>query len=151
MITELLLEIINQFSLRTLYFEMAWFATFGYLMHVFVVMGLTRLPFFTLVQAIFRLQVSAILTSFAIAPILGGVSIQLAKVLSFGNYAMYFAGQQVYVWFTVSMMFVASYVLCQVFVTVPCQRFRFALAVTNAGVGILGLFVIKALNLLILL
>lgn len=150
MITELLMEIINQFSLRTLYLEIAWFATFGYLMHVFVVMILTRLPFFTLVQAIFRLQLVTILTSFAIAPVLAGVGIHLSEVLSLGHYAMYFAGQQVYVWFMISMMFVASYILCQVFVTVPCNRFRFVLFLTNAGVGALGLFVLKALNVLIM-
>lgn len=151
MLSELLVEIINQFSLRTLYFTMAWFATFGYLMHIFVVMSLTRLPFLMLVQAIFRLQLVAVMTSFLIAPVLASVSIVLSEMLSVGAYSMYFAGQQVYVWFVVSMMFIASFVLCQVFVTIPCSRFRLVLVSMNIGVGILGLLVFKACNLLVML
>ena len=148
MMTGLVAEIISQFSLRILYLEMLWFATFGYLMHVFVVMALTRLPFLTLLKSIFRLQMTSIAISFVVASVFGAVGVVVSHMLSI-QHAVWFVGQQGYVWFVVSMMFVASYVLCQVFVTVPCSRFRTALIATNACVGVLGLLVLKAMNLLV--
>ncbi|MBM17866.1 MAG: hypothetical protein CL947_02225 [Epsilonproteobacteria bacterium] len=150
MLYDIIQETIQQFSLRTLYLEMLWFMTFGYLMHIFVVMGLTKLPFIDLVKGIFRLQVTVVLTSFLVAPCLAGLSIVISEMLS-ANYTMWFVGQQVYTWFVVSMMFVASDVLCNVFVTIPCTVFRRWLVITNAGVGILGFFVLKAMNLLSML
>lgn len=149
MIAEFIQEVIAQFSLRTLYIAMAWFATFGYLMHVFVVMALTRLPFLGLFKNMIRLQLMAIIGSYLVAPVFAALSIMTAQALS-AQYAMWFLGQQVYVWFTVCMMFMASMVLCQVFATVSCSRFRTWLIVTNAGIGMLGIFVLKALNLLVM-
>lgn len=147
MMTALISEIVNQFSLRSLYLEIAWFATFGYMMNVFVVMSFTRLPFMTLLQSIFRLQFVSLLISYAVAPVLAALSILLSHTLSV-QYAMWFASQQVYVWFTVSMMFITSYLLCQIFVTVPCNRFRLGVWLANITAGVLGVFVLKALNLL---
>lgn len=147
MIAQFIQEVIAQFSLRTLYLAMIWFVTFGYLMHVFVVMALTRLPFLGLMKNMFRLQLMALAGSYVVAPIFAALSIMTMQALS-ADYVLKFAGQQVYVWFTVCMMFMASMVLCQVFATISCSRFRTWLMVTNAGVGLLGIFVLKAMNLL---
>lgn len=148
MIAVILQETFRQFSLRTLYLEMLWFMTFGYMMHIFVVMILTKLSFVTLVKSIARLQLAAVLTSYLVAPVCAACSILLSKTFSV-NYTLWFLGQQVYIWFTVCMMFFSAFLLCQVFVTVSCHRFRMWLIGVNAGVGILGFFVLKAMNLLV--
>ena len=149
MIAHYIQEVIAQFSLRTLYLEMAWFATFGCLMHVFVVMALTRLPFLGLLKNIFRLQLMVIAMSYVVAPLLAAMSIVISSMLSV-QYAMWFMGQQVYIWFAVCMMFFASIIFCQIFATISCARFRWWIFITNIGVAVLGFFVLKSMNLLIL-
>lgn len=147
MVAELLQEIMNQFSLKTLYLAMVWFATFGYVMHLFVVMVVARLPFAALPKSIGRIQLTAVGLSYLAAPVCAAVSIMLSKFYTAG-YSSLFVGQQVYVWFTLWMMMSCSYFLCKFFVTVPCSRFRTWLVGVNAGVGLLGILVLKAVNLL---
>ena len=149
MITALLQEIVRQFSLKALYLGLCWFAAFGYFMHMFVVMALTRLPFAALPASIARLHLATMAVSYVIAPVLAGVSTLLSHFYA-GMTVSWFIGQQVYVWYTVCMMLFSSYLLCGFFVTVACTRFRLWLFVANAVVGILGLFVFKAMNLLVM-
>ena len=83
-----------------------------------------------------------------VAPVLAALSIGVSDFFA-AQYAMWFVGQQVYIWFTVCMMFMSSFILCQVFSMVSCSRFRMWLITVNAGVGVLGFFVLKAMNLLV--
>ena len=147
MISGLLQEIINQFSLKIIYLAVIWFATFGYLMHLFVVAAVAKLPFAALPKSIARMQAMAITVSYIVAPLCAAASLSISKFYT-PSYSPLFVGQQVYVWFTLSMIVCSSYLLCKFFVTVSCSRFRNWLAVTNVGVGLLGLLVLKAVNLL---
>lgn len=147
MIAEFLQEVLNQFSLRTLYLGMLWFATFGYLMHLLVVTVITKLPLSALPKSIARLHGAAMVSSYVVAPVCAAASFMLSKLYA-PFYMPSFLGQQVYVWFTVCMMLFSSFALCTFFATVPCSRFRWWLAAVNGMVGLLGLFVLKALNLL---
>ncbi len=149
MIEVLLKEILKQFSLKALYLEICWFATFGYLMHIFVVSVLTRLPFNALPKSIAKLHFASMAASYIIAPELAALSILISKFYSL-HYQTWFVGQQVYVWYMVCMMLFSSYLLCKFFVTVTCHRFRMWLVGINLIVGVLGFFVLKAMNLLVI-
>lgn len=119
----------HYFSSSLLYATLMWFAIFGYLAHVCVVMILTHLNFKKISWPLLQFHIVSLAISYVGAPIISTL------FFSFGIHVLFIS-------FALSMLICTSYFLCSYFSEKSCKQFQQALFIADSLLTGLGYLVV---------
>jgi|GEM_PF-1317179 len=144
MIFELLQSLIQNFSMPLLYMTVMWFGTVGLIVHSAVTVWITKLRATEVLNAVFKLYCVSLMVSYVAAPVCTLIVAGLQNVL-YPEMAGLAVTSNLYIWYSLSMIVVLRYLMCTLFVAVPCYTWRIALLFSESFVAIMGyLFLLSA-------
>jgi len=147
MVFEAIQSIIQMYSMPLLYAIVLWFGVIGFVARVAMVMILTRVKGAQMVPVSLRLHLVSLVFAYLIAPTCAIITTGLNSFL-FAHGMKLGLNSNLYVWYSVVMISVLRYLLCQTFVSVSCNRWQIGLIATDGFVAILGYLFLSAMQLI---
>lgn len=144
---ELLQNVTGLFFSSQLYVTTAWYATGGFYVYSSMLAYRTEVKFRDFIKSFAQIYGLCCAISFVAAPIFSVVVSGFTHVLD-RQVAYELSRANVYVWFSVSMMWTLRYLICKTFLSLSCRMWNVWLLIATVIASVWGYFVLTALNLL---
>lgn len=125
-----------------------WVLCFGFMMNIFVVLGLTKLSAKSVALMTYKAHLKNVGIAALFAPLFASLFSFLLSFLSAGCAGYFCCECATFLWMALCLYVLSSYFFCTTFATVACDVIQKWLLAANAITVVIGFFMLKAWGLL---